>query len=473
VVKVDYKNVLYISASGDNDQAMYAKRHLYSLIKNEVNVVWKTYKIDDSVEEKNKFNALLLKHKHKLLAYSEVVIDGDPEVWSTIIKDFKVKLEGKTVIGRCYCNLDTVPSDLVQSINSSPVNVVSVESEYNKKTFEDFGVTKPIIIEKCPDLDLWTFGVDIKNESAASEAYLSKSIFDQGQDVQILNFPYSQEDFFFNPCIFAKDDKVLMLARYANLTNDNPYEFTNTIRLFELDDDFQPSIELPFKIKDELEKEQYEDPRLLYYKDKYYLSCANYILNRGGFIHQKVLVFDKNFNHIDNLHINYDGNGAFTNSNTIHQKNWAWFVHEDKLMLEYRMNPHVVLEIDSSTGEVIAEHKHFQDLTKLWKFGECRAGGNPILKDDGFYHGFFHSSLPWKNHKRRYFMGYYKFESKPPFKIVEMSEKPILYGNEYDERTLKDLSPLVVFPCGAIEKDGKFIVSFGFNDEKIGIIKII
>jgi len=53
-----------------------------------------------------------------------------------------------------------------------------------------------------------------------------------------------------------------------------------------------------------------------------------------------------------------------------------------------------------------------------------------------------------------------------------MSEKPILYGNEYDERTLKDLSPLVVFPCGAIEKDGKFIVSFGFNDEKVGIIKV-
>jgi predicted GH43/DUF377 family glycosyl hydrolase len=69
-------------------------------------------------------------------------------------------------------------------------------------------------------------------------------------------------------------------------------------------------------------------------------------------------------------------------------------------------------------------------------------------------------------------MGYYKFESKPPFKIVEMSEKPILYGNEYDERTLKDLSPLVVFPCGAIEKDGKFIISFGFNDEKVGVIKV-
>jgi predicted GH43/DUF377 family glycosyl hydrolase len=69
-------------------------------------------------------------------------------------------------------------------------------------------------------------------------------------------------------------------------------------------------------------------------------------------------------------------------------------------------------------------------------------------------------------------MGYYKFEVKPPFKITEISEKPILYGNEADQRLLPDNSPLVVFPCGAIEKDGKFIVSFGLNDEKTGIIKI-
>ena len=470
--RVNYKNVLYISPSGDSEEAMYAKRHLYKLIKNEINVAWKTYKVDDSVEERNKLNILLSKHKYKLLAYSEVVVDGDPEVWSSIIEEFKVKTEGKTVVGRCYCNLDIVPSSLVENINSSPVTVVSVESEYNKQTFEDYGVTKPIIVEKCPDLDLWTFGVDLKNESAAAEAYLNKSIFDQGQDVKILNFPYSEEDFFFNPCIFAKDDKLLMLARYANLTNDRPYEFTNTIRLFELDENLDPVIELPFNIKDELDKEQYEDPRLLYYQDKYYLSCANYILNRGGFIHQKVLVFDRNFNHIDNLHIQYDGNGSFTNSNTTHQKNWAWFVYGDKLMLEYRMNPHVVLEVDPVKGEIVAEYKHFQDISKLWKFGECRMGSNPILKEDGYYHGFFHSSLNWKGPKRRYFMGYYKFESKPPFRIVDISEKPILYGNEYDKRILEDNSPLVVFPCGAIERDNEFIVSFGFNDEKIGILRL-
>ena len=140
-------------------------------------------------------------------------------------------------------------------------------------------------------------------------------------------------------------------------------------------------------------------------------------------------------------------------------------------MVVYRMNPHVLIEVDLKTNKVITEYKNFQDISKEWIFGECRMGSNPILKD-GYYHNFFHSSLPWRFPKRQYFMGYYKFESIPPFKIVHIDSEPILHGNEADERILDEISPLVVFPCGAIEKDGKFVVSFGLNDEKTGIIKI-
>jgi predicted GH43/DUF377 family glycosyl hydrolase len=69
-------------------------------------------------------------------------------------------------------------------------------------------------------------------------------------------------------------------------------------------------------------------------------------------------------------------------------------------------------------------------------------------------------------------MGYYKFEAHPPFKIVEMSEEPILCGNGKNEIILPKSSPIVVFPCGAIERNSHFIVSYGINDEKTGIIKI-
>jgi len=98
-------------------------------------------------------------------------------------------------------------------------------------------------------------------------------------------------------------------------------------------------------------------------------------------------------------------------------------------------------------------------------------GSNPILKD-GVYYNFFHSSIPWKNQKRQYIMGYYTFDSTPPFKIIEISKNPILWGNETDHRFLPNFNPIVVFPCGAIYENNKFHVSFGINDEKTGIIQI-
>ena len=69
-------------------------------------------------------------------------------------------------------------------------------------------------------------------------------------------------------------------------------------------------------------------------------------------------------------------------------------------------------------------------------------------------------------------MGHYTFEAKPPFRIIDILEDPIIWGNEKDFRYLPDFNPIVVFPCGAIYKNNNFYVSFGFNDEKTGIIKI-
>jgi predicted GH43/DUF377 family glycosyl hydrolase len=298
---------------------------------------------------------------------------------------------------------------------------------------------------------------------------LKNSIFQQQKDVKIVDLPYDDKNFYFNSCLFTNDSTNYLIVRHAKLIGKN--KFKNTLKLYELDDSYNVVKDLKLKIIDEVDNEQYEDPRVLFHDNKYYVGCANYQYGNIKYVHQKVLVFDKDFNHIDNIHIEYDGNGKTIEENTIHQKNWTWFIQNNSLMIVYRMNPHVVLEVDLTTKKVVTEYKHFQDISEMWDFGECRMGSNPILKD-GYYHNFFHSSLPWKHPKRQYFMGYYKFESVPPFKIVEISKEPILYGNEIDERVLKNISPLVIFPCGAIEKDGKFIVSFGLNDEKTGIIKI-
>lgn len=287
----------------------------------------------------------------------------------------------------------------------------------------------------------------------------------QNENVKIINFPYDTNNFYFNPSIFQFNSNKYIMTRYCHIDEDRiPH---NTLKVFNINDGFT---EVPLIIKDEVVDEQYEDPRVLIHDNKIYVGCANYQLHVSEKIHQKILVFDHNFNHIDNIHPIYDGNEVNCISNTKFQKNWTYFVHDNKILCVYQMKPHTVVEFDNK-GHVLTEYKTHVDITKTWKFGEPRMGSNPILKD-GVYHNFFHSSLPWKNPKRQYFMGYYTFEAKPPFKIIEISKDPIIWGNEADFRFLPNSNPIVVFPCGAIYEDNSFYVSFGFNDEKTGIIKI-
>lgn len=306
-------------------------------------------------------------------------------------------------------------------------------------------------------------------KKAIFDQYPCRGIFDQQPNkCTIVNLGYTDSRFYFNSCIFNhKNEPHLMSRESIHITGN---KFCNTLKLFRLNNDSSLKTEIPLKIQDEVTNEQYEDPRVMFYNNKYYVSCANYQYDNVKYIHQKLLVFDTDFNHIGNIHPIYDGNSGCTNENTKHQKNWTWFIYNNRLMCVYRMNPHTVVEFDFN-GKALAEYKSFVNINELWHHGECRMGTNPILVG-GVYHNFFHSSVPWKNSKRKYLMGRYVFEAIPPFRVLAISKDPILYGNEKDLRILPLVSPLVIFPCGAIFDNNEFKVSFGLNDEKTGIIKL-
>lgn len=291
-----------------------------------------------------------------------------------------------------------------------------------------------------------------------------KSIFDQQINVRILPFKYSPRNFLFNSCIFKfKDRKYLFARKSAFVTNKIT---DNSLILF----DYETLQQIDLNIIDEIPFEQYEDPRVLVYNNKIYVSCVNYTHDKFHLIHQKILIFDENFNHIGNIHPKYGFNGKSILENTGQEKNWTFFIKNDRLFCIYSINPHIVVEFDWN-GNVLAETITHSNITDKWKYGICRGGSNPILKDN-LMNCFFHSSLPWKYGKRKYYMGHYQFNPEPPFNILNISENAILWGNETDERILKENNPPVVFPCGAIIDDDHFEVSFGFNDEKTGIIKI-
>ena len=297
-----------------------------------------------------------------------------------------------------------------------------------------------------------------------TKKFIESSLYEQNNSIKFLDLNYTRRNFEFNSSIFKVNDKKYLMTRNSQFVSQKMT--LNSLKLYEYDTLKQINLNL----KEEVDFEQFEDPRVLVHDDKIYVSCATYVHEAFHLVHQKMLVFDKDFNHIDNIHFKYGFNGINLKENTGIEKNWTFFVYNDRLMCIYKLSPHTVLEFDWN-GNLLTEYITHNSFQSNWKYGIPRGGTNPIYKD-GYYISFFHSHIYWGKGKRRYFMGHYKFNSIAPFDIIETSNKFILMGSEKDERMYPEENPLVVFPCGAILDDDKCLVSLGVNDEKTAIITI-
>lgn len=304
----------------------------------------------------------------------------------------------------------------------------------------------------------------VDQNNIETKKFIELSLYEQNNSIKFLDLNYTRRNFEFNSSIFKVNDKKYLMTRNSQFVSQKMT--LNSLKLYEYDTLKQINLNL----KEEVDFEQFEDPRVLVHDDKIYVSCATYVHDAFHLVHQKMLVFDKDFNHIDNIHFKYGFNGINLKENTGIEKNWTFFVYKDKLMCIYKLYPHTVLEFDWN-GNLLTEYITHNSFQTDWKYGIPRGGTNPIYKDE-YYISFFHSHIYWGNGKRRYFMGHYKFNSVPPFDIIETSNKPILWGNEKDERMYPEENPLVVFPCGAILNEDKCLVSLGVNDEKTAILTI-
>lgn len=273
-------------------------------------------------------------------------------------------------------------------------------------------------------------------------------------------------EYYFNPCIFQYKNNDYLICRKTQVLPD--YNFLTTLKSFSL-----PNLE-PFEIeiKKEEPEEQLEDPRIFFYKDKILISAVSYTNFRKDFFHQKIMVYDKDFNFEKNIHPVYGNNGEAITKNIGNEKNWSFFESDGKLYFVYQMFPHTVVETDLN-GRIITEYKTHKFNSSFWKYGEPRLSLNPVYKD-GCFHSFFHSHLTILDENgcpnRIYFAGYYTFQAEPPFEILEVKDTPILWGNKHRKMKEKD-NPYCVFPCGVIVKDDQFHISFGINDEECALLK--
>lgn len=150
----------------------------------------------------------------------------------------------------------------------------------------------------------------------------------------------------------------------------------------------------------------------------------------------------------------------------LREKNWGFF-DAPGLRAVYSIVPHVVLEIGGPGRWEVG-------WAPEWKWGELRGGSTPVLHD-GLYWVFFHSS-DGEITNRRYHVGAYSFDPKPPFRPVQITRAPLLSGsaNElaFGDPDNPTYNPRCVFPASAFVLADRWVVSVGVNDTSSAVVEI-
>ena len=113
------------------------------------------------------------------------------------------------------------------------------------------------------------------------------------------------------------------------------------------------------------------------------------------------------------------------------EKNWTFFEHGDQLYFIYQCSPKQV--IVRWSGKLEGEH-----ITEgpRWPYGQIK-GGTPPIPYEGKLLRFFHSTLDNEVDLslRCYYIGACLMNPEPPFEVVAVSRKPIIYGSTADNLT--------------------------------------
>ena len=120
------------------------------------------------------------------------------------------------------------------------------------------------------------------------------------------------------------------------------------------------------------------------------------------------------------------------------------------------------------------EKREMKTPALRWPYGEVRGGTVPLPYKDkliSFFHSRLDNFMPPTRHC--YFVGAILRKADLPFQMLEISKKPIIYGSEVggDESRFHHKKS-VIFPLGAIEHQGGWLLSAGVNDSQCALIKI-
>lgn len=269
---------------------------------------------------------------------------------------------------------------------------------------------------------------------------------------------------YFNSGLVERPDGLWLLARRSENVPGSPFGY-NAVWAIKLDESgHTPLHGKKLKWINEQDGQQYEDARAFYlpHLNQVGVSVCTFkwhgdrqwtgAIQMLGFFNQD---WDCKVNH----YVPFENNALSleTVPRERYQKNWLFWLRDKTMMLLYKSDPWTV----AMFGNRWDDRKTFVNEGAKWSLGEIRGGTPPVLVDDRYY-TFFHSSMPWRGNYRRYFAGVIAFSAEPPFEVLSVSQEPLLTGSQ--QSRWEQRKPLCVFPCGAVIRNGTWLVTMGSND---------
>jgi predicted GH43/DUF377 family glycosyl hydrolase len=265
--------------------------------------------------------------------------------------------------------------------------------------------------------------------------------------------------FAYNPSIIRHGGELMMSFRWHNQAG------ASNISVVAITDDFKTSDPISLSCTDHTGM---EDPKLFEHRGKMMIS---WVASRFPDTARSAVRYSELFEDFKpSGQIGLPGND-FSGV----QKNWVFFSRNDALWCIYQEHPsQKVYKIFSSEA--------FECLDSegpAWPYGDIRGDTAPI-DYGGKLLRFFHSRTDRGigHAEHRYYIGAVLHEPEPPFSVVAVSKKPIIYGSEVDGLTADQRLACfhhkrnVVFSGGAIEHEGGWLLSVGVNDSAIVLAKI-
>lgn len=267
----------------------------------------------------------------------------------------------------------------------------------------------------------------------------------------------------YNPSIIRFRGRLVMAYRFHTTT------LKTQIGMAELDERFNV-ISAEILNLDEEENLSCEDGRLFLWKGELWLS---YVLSTWPNFPSSQVKICK-LSKPDHWRVS-DKDQYWLPDRQTSEKNHLPVVHDDVFHIVYKSHQPENGD-QSDLWQVIYspyEKREMKSPALRWNYGEVRGGTVP-LPFNGRLISFFHSSLDSFEppNQRCYFVGSVIRKAEPPFNMLAISKKPILFGSEVGGNPCFHHKKGVAIPYGAIEFNGDFLISVGVNDSAAMLIKI-